>query len=175
MKALIKPLILIILSLWVISCSKDSEINSKTISKEFSGKHNGVFFSLPPSMVSMFLDDRQTGNQEVKMLLNQVDHLSFLVMTTNSKEQSESNAAALIKQFEKANLVEISKVQMNGETIHVLVYPLEDNIKDMSVLLVTPANFYSINFQGNIDIDKITNLARLENIAVLTNLNKIKP
>lgn len=175
MKTLIKPLILILFSLWAISCSKDSEVNTKTISKEFSRKHNGVFFSLPPSVVSMLLDNRKMGTQEIEKLLNQVDHLSFLVIATNSKEESESNAAELIKKYKKADLVEISKVNMNGETIHILVYPLENNIKDMSVLLLTPTNFYSINFQGNIDIERITSLARLENINVLTNLDKLKP
>lgn len=163
-----------IICIIVVGCSAPEKETSTSIYKEFAKTHNGVQFCIPPGMVSVLLDNQVRGTEEIKELINDSHSICFLVVSTQTYNQSNDLASSCIKRLKHIDFVEIVTATKGGENIQILVHSHGNTINEMAVLISNTTTFYAINLHGQLQIEKITNLTQIENLSALSNLDKLK-
>jgi hypothetical protein len=162
---------LVIFSL--IACKKEKARTrtSSDIYYSYCTNHRANYFNVPPGIVSIFLDESQKGNSELKDLLSDVSELSFLIISDNkgSRYLSELNS-----KLDSINFYDLAQINNGKEVIRVKV---DKNRKHFSELVVFVSNndaLYCISFKGRINPKKVVNLVKPENVVAVTNLNRFK-
>lgn len=162
----------LLVSLVVHSCTTEEKETSIDIYRDFSQQNNGVFFSVPPGIASLLLDDQQKGTEELKKLLSNVNSLSFLIINNNSGIKESLHFADIDTKLREIDFVDLAMVNNGKEIVKIMVQKDDYKVSEMVVLVSNYHTFFCVSFKGPLDIAKIANLAQPENIAAISNLDK---
>jgi hypothetical protein len=159
------------------ACKKD-KVKTRTsydIYNSYSVNHKGNFFFVPPSIVSIFLDESQKGNTELKDLLIDVKELSFLIINKNDSESKESTYLnELNTRLDSLNFYDLAQINNGKELIRVKVDGKSKHFNELVVLVSNSNAIYCISFKGKIHSKKVLNLVKPENVKAVTNLDRFK-
>lgn len=156
----------------IFSCAKEKKETSIDIYRNYSLQNNGVFFSVPPGIASILLDEDQEGTEELKQVLTNVNSLSFLIISNNSKIKENLHFADIDTKLHSINFVDLAMVNNGKEIVKIMVQTEENKVNEMVVLVSNYNAFFCISFKGPLDISKIASLAQPENLAAISNLDK---
>ncbi|MDD2197967.1 MAG: DUF4252 domain-containing protein [Bacteroidales bacterium] len=162
----------LLISLAVFSCASEEKETSISIYRDFSQKNNGVFFSVPPGIASILLDDEQKGTEELRQMLSNVNSLSFLIINNSSDSKESLLFADIDTKLHNINFVDLAMVNNGKEIVKIMVQQDGDKVNEMVVLVSNYNAFFCVSFKGTLDIAKIANLAQPENLAAISNLDK---
>lgn len=170
------PLIILITTLSTIwACTNESEKkeSSLDIFQSYRDKGVGSLFSIPPGLASVFLDDEQPGNTELKALLSDTKKLTFLIIPNSSKSKENVYYSDINTRLNKILFQDLAAINSGSEIITVKIQA--DNTENANEMVVLVANYQSIfcvSFQGSISLTKIANLTQPDNISIISNLNR---
>ncbi len=148
---------------------------SKDIYQSYKDNGVGAVFSVPPGLASVFLDDEQTGNAELKEILSDINHLSFLIIPNNGDIKESHYYSELDSRLNDINFQNFAMINSGNEIVKVKVlHDINENISEMIILVSNYDNLFCVSFKGNINLEKIANLTKPENMGAVTNLNRFK-
>jgi hypothetical protein len=142
--------------------------------RRFSVETGGVFFSVPPKIAAIFLDDQIKGNAELKVLLSEVDNLSFLIIRNKCSVKESKVYEELNKALKEINFQDLAMVNSGNELIFIKIFEEGNEIKEIAVLVSNYESFYCISFRGTISPQKVAELTKPENMEAIVNLNRLK-
>jgi hypothetical protein len=146
---------------------------SKDIFQKYKDEGKGTYFQIPPGMVSVFLDQEKPGNLELIDLLSDVKKLTFLIVPNNTQSKESSHYSDINNMLEAIYFQDLASINNGTELITVKILPKGSvNTEEMIVLVSNYQSLFCISFQGIIDLSKIANLTKPENIEVISNLNR---
>lgn len=159
-----------------VGCNNNSEHTDKTskdIYLSYRDKGVGKTFSVPPSMVSIFLDESKAGNAELKLLLEDIKHLNFLIIPSASSSDDENHFTDINERLDNIQFQDLASINNGNELVIVKILPTDSvNVSEMIVMVSNAQSIFCVSFQGDISLDKIAKLTRPENLEVVTNLNR---
>jgi hypothetical protein len=169
--------ILLVTTFVFFGCNKKplKDKTSKDIYLSYHDKGVGSVFSVPPGLASVFLDEEQPGNLELKDLLSDINNLTFLIIPNNSDVKESTYYSEIDGRLDDINFQNLAVVNTGNEIVKVKV--LNQDTEDISEMIILVSNYetlFCISFRGNINIQKITNLTKPENMVAVTNLNRFK-
>jgi hypothetical protein len=157
------------------SCSNNEKNETSTdIFISYANEKGNSFFSLPPGIVSVFLDEKQVGNTELKSLLEDTNKISFLIINNKNESKESSTLIDIVKRLEAINFQDLVMVNSGNEMVRVKIQREEEKINEMVVLVSNQDAIYCVSFHGKISFDKIIDLNQPQNIAAVSNLNRFK-
>jgi hypothetical protein len=149
--------------------------SSIDIFKSYKEKGVATVFSVPPSLATIFLDTDQPGNAELKEILNDVIHLSFLIIPNNCDIKENIYFTEFNELLNEINFVDLAMINNGSEIVKVkMLRGGNEQIIEMVVLVSNYDNFFSISFKGDIQMNSIANLTKPENMVAVSNLNRFK-
>lgn len=166
---------LVLLSFSYISCKREKvkEVTSSEIFNSYCTDQQAAFFNVPPSMVSMFLDESKKGNKELKDLLIDVRELSFLIINRQINTQKECLFYYEINgRLDSINFYDIAQINTGKEIIRVKVDKERRHFNEFVVMVSKTNALYCISFKGRIPSKKVINLVKPENVVAVTNLDR---
>jgi hypothetical protein len=168
----------VLLSLmFFLSCNDKRPKNDSSfdIYKSYKERGIGTLFAVPPGLASIFLDSDQAGNVELKDLLSDINHLSFLIIPNNTEIKENIYFTEVSDLLDEIDFVDLAMVNNGNEIVKVkILHGDNDQIIEMVVLVSNYDNFFSISFKGDIQISKIANLTKPENMVAVSNLNRFQ-
>ena len=168
---------ILLISLALTSCRKE-KVRTKTsfdIYNSYTLNHKASFFNVPPSIVSIFLDESQKGNTELKDLLVDVNELSFLIVNKKKGKGKDCvYAQELSCSLDSLNFYDLAQINNGKEIIRVKVEKKRRHFEELVVLVSNCDAMYCISFKGNINPKKVVNLVKPENVVAVTNLDRFK-
>jgi hypothetical protein len=170
--------LLLLLSLLLLaggcnSTNEHADKTSKDIYVSYSEEGIGKTFSVPPGIVSVFLDESKVGNTELKLLLEDIRHLNFLIIPNLSSDVDNNHYADINKRLEDILFQDLASINNGAELIRVKILPKDSvAISEMIVLVSNEQSLFCVSFQGDINLTKVANLVKPENLEVVTNLNR---
>jgi hypothetical protein len=133
----------------------------------------GKAFSVPPGMVSIFLDESKAGNAELKLLLEDIKHLNFLIIPNNLVGKEQSYFDDISNRLDLIQFQDLASISNAREQIMVKILSTDSvEVSEMVVMVLNAHSLFCVSFQGDISLDKIANLTKPENLEVVTNLNR---
>jgi hypothetical protein len=147
---------------------------STDIYKSYANEKGNAFFTLPPGLVSVFLDENQVGNKELKSLLEDTNKLSFLIINNINESKESLTLKDITKRLEAINFQDLVMVNSGNEIVRVKIQREDQAINEMVVLVSNKDAIYCVSFNGKISIDKIVDLNQPQNFVAVSNLNKFK-
>ena len=170
-----KYIILIVITIFFISCKKEKakSIRSIDIYQSYDLNKKATYFNVPPGLVSIFLDESQPGNAELKSLLKDTKQLSFLIFTKpkgcnmECKYYNELNF-----RLDSIKFRDLAQINNGKEIVRVKVDKHNREYKELVVLVSNCKALYCISFQGDITPKKVVNLVKPENVRAVTNLDR---
>ncbi len=169
----IKQLFLALLAVLIIGCDNEKQETTTEIYREYSRVNNGVFFSVPPSIATVLLEENHKGTQELKDVLEDVNTLSFLIISNSTSIKENSHFFSINNKLQDISFVDLALVNNGNEIVKLMVRHENDEVREMVVLVSNYDAFFCINFKGVMEISKIANLAQPENLAAISNLEKL--
>jgi len=172
-----KVVVLFLISLALISCKKEKARTRTSIDvyQSYTLNHKASFFNVPPSIVSIFLDESQKGNTELKDLLVDVKELSFLIVNKHSDKGKDCiYAQELSSSLDSLNFYDLAQINNGKEIIRVKVEKKKRHFEELVVLVSNCDAMYCISFKGNIKPRKVVNLVKPENVVAVTNLDRFR-
>lgn len=169
--------IFLVTTFFYIGCTEKpvKKTTSKDIYQSYHDKGVGTVFSVPPGLASVFLDEEQPGNSELKDILTDINNLSFLIIPNEGEVKESAYYSEIDGLLDDINFQNLAMVNSGNEIVKVKV--LNDDREDISEMIILVSNYetlFCISFKGNINIQKITNLTKPENMVAVTNLNRFK-
>lgn len=162
--------------LLAVGCNPKEEQTDKTskdIYISYRDKGVGKAFSVPPGMVSIFLDESKAGNAELKLLLEDIKHLNFLIIPNNLVEKELGYFNDISNRLEQIQFQDLASITNASEHIMVKILSTDSvEVSEMVVMVLNAHSMFCVSFQGDISLDKIANLTKPENLEVVTNLNR---
>lgn len=172
----IKPNLLLIFSVLILlSCnnSKEHKVTSKEILYSYHSNKKASYFSLPPGIVSVFLDDSKKGNPELKSLLGDINSLTFLIFNKDSIINKDCKYYKEISmRLDSINFFDLAQLNNGKELIKVKFEGDSNNFNELFFLISNYKSLYCISLQGNIDPNKVAQLIKPENISAVSNLDR---
>lgn len=168
---------IIVLATLIVSCRnhKEKVITSSDIFNYYVVNHKALYFNVPPGIVSLFLDESQPGNPELKEILKDVHHLSFLIINSKSSSNNEClHYKELNDKLDSINFSDIAQINNGREIIRVKVDKERRFFNELVVIVSNRDALYCISFKGKIPSKKVINLVKPENVVAVTNLNRFK-
>ncbi|HOP03216.1 MAG TPA: DUF4252 domain-containing protein [Tenuifilaceae bacterium] len=171
---LVFPLVFLFLQVFV-QCSPEQEIEKSSfdIYKKYSKIDGAEVFSLPPQLVSVFLDDETTGNPEIKDLLQDVKFLTLLMIPNKGKTKESIQFASISHELKELNYVDLTMVNNGNEIVKVKILRDSSSIEELVVLISNYETLFCVSFIGEIQMNKIVNLTKPENMIAISNLNRL--
>jgi len=166
--------LLICFSLFSCNKEKTKTKTSSDIFKSYSTNHKATYFNVPPGIVSIFLDESQKGNTELKDLLADVRELSFLIINKDNSGKECRYLNELDSQLDSINFYDLAQINNGKEIIRVKVDKNRKHFDELIVLVSNNDAVYCISFKGRIHPKKVVNLVKQENVVAITNLNRFK-
>jgi hypothetical protein len=160
-----------------LSCKeKQHKLESSfDIYKNYRERGIGTLFTVPPGLASIFLDSDQAGNVELKDLLSDINHLSFLIIPNKYEIKENIYFTEISDLLDEINFVDLAMVNNGNEIVKVkILHGDKEQIVEMVILVANYDNFFSVSFKGDIQIDKIANLTKPENMVAVSNLNRFQ-
>jgi hypothetical protein len=168
---------ILLITFSLIAC-KNGNVKTKTSSDIFNSyciNHKASLFKVPPGIVSIFLDESQKGNTELKDLLADVDELSFLIISKTGDDKGECRYLnELNSSLDSINFKDLAQINNGKEIIRVKVDRARKHFEELLVLVSNNDAVYCISFKGRIHPKKVVNLVKPENVIAVTNLNRFK-
>jgi len=168
---------ILLLSFSLIACKRE-KVKTKTtldIYNQFTINNKATFFYVPPGIVSLFLDESQKGNKELKDLLADVNELTFLILNKpNEKSKDLQCLNELSGQLDSLDFTDLAQIKTSKEFIKVKVERKKRYFEELVVLVSNNDAMYCISFRGNIHPKKVVNLVKPENVVAVTNLDRFK-
>ena len=168
----IKQVFLALVAMLILGCDNEKQETSTEIYRKYSRENNGVFFSVPPSIATVLLEEEHKGTQELKKVLEDVNTLSFLIISNGSSIKENSHFFTINTKLQNINFVDLALVNNGNEMVKLMVHHEDDVVSEMVVLVSNFDAFFCISLKGVMEISKITNLAQPENLAALSYLEK---
>ncbi len=163
--------------LTLIGCSPEPERNEKStkdIYQSYRTEGIGEAFSIPPGLVSIFLDESKPGNAELKYLLEDIKHLNFLVVPNSTSVKDNEYFKDISTRLNSIDFQDLASINNGNEQIAVKILPSDSvNIQEMVVLVSNTQTLFCVSFQGDISLQKVANLTKPENIEVISNLKRL--
>jgi len=173
----IKYFCIVVFSISLIACEKE-KVKTKTsydIYNSYTINHKASFFNVPPGIVSIFLDQSQKGNAELKDLLIDVNELSFLIINKHKNERKDcAYLRELNSKLDSLNFYDLAQINNSKESILVKVDKKKKYFNELVVLVSNVDAVYCISFKGKINSKKVVNLVRPENVVAVTYLDRFK-
>ena len=167
--------IFLVLISWGCSESAEKAETTRDVFQSYRDKGVGTYFSVPPGLASVFLDEDQAGNAELKDLLSDIKQLSFLIIPNSSEIKENIYYSELDTRLNAINFVDFAMINSGSEIVKVKIsHNSNDQIDEMIILVSNYETLFCISFSGEIDHNKIANLTRPENMVAVTNLNRFK-
>ncbi len=167
---------LLLIMFSVATCNKASvkTKTSKDIYNSYSINHKATYFKVSPGIVSIFLDESQKGNTELKDLLTDVRELSFLIISKDSDDKKNHYLDDLNCQLDSINFYDLAQINNGKEIIRVKADKSRKHFDELVVLVSNKDAVYCISFKGRIHPKKVVNLIKQENVGAVANLNRFK-
>jgi hypothetical protein len=165
------------ITIGISGCNNNKEKleSSIDIFKSYKDKGVATVFSVPPGLATIFLDTDQPGNAELKEILGDVAHLSFLIIPNNGDIKESIYFTEFNELLNDINFVDLAMINNGSEIVKVMVLTGKDEqIIEMVVLVSNYDNFFTISFKGDIQMNSIANLTKPENMVAVSNLNRFK-
>jgi len=164
------------LSLLILnSCnnSKEKVVTSTDILSSYQYNKEASYFVLPPGLVSVFLDESQKGNAELKNLLGDINQLSFLIFSKASGVNKDCKYYKEISlRLDSINFNDLAQINSGRELIKVKFEGDSNKFNELIFLVSNYNSLYCISFRGNIDPHKVAQLVKQENISAVSNLDR---
>lgn len=163
----------ILSTFWACNDESDKKESSYDIFQSYRDKGVGTLFSVPPGLASVFLDDEQPGNAELKALLSDTKKLTFLIIPNSSSSKENVYYSDINTRLNKILFQDLAAINSGNEIITVKILATDTDIaNEMVVLVVNYQNIFCVSFQGSISLAKIANLTQPDNISIISNLNR---
>jgi len=172
-----RTLLIILSFLSIFSCKQEKvkTISSFDIYQSYNTNQKAVFFNVPPGLVTIFLDESQVGNTELKDLLLDTKQLSFLIFSrSNSYAKECKYYLELNNRLDSINFYDLAQINNGKEIVRVKVEKNDTDYKELVVLVSNYDALYCISFKGKITPQKVVNLVKPENLGAVTNLDRFK-
>ncbi|MDX9845816.1 MAG: DUF4252 domain-containing protein [Tenuifilaceae bacterium] len=170
------PLIIvfsILSTFWACNDESVKKESSYEIFQSYRDKGVGTLFTVPPGLASVFLDDEQPGNKELKALLSDTKKLTFLIIPNDSKSKENVYYSDINTRLNRILFQDLAAINSGNEIITVKVQSDNSEMANEMVVLVTNyQNIFCVSFQGSISLTKIANLTQPDNISIISNLNR---
>ena len=169
-------LVLLIFSGAISYCSRpqgSSNESSTDTYRSFQAEQSAQFFSIPPRMASLFIDDTQVGAQQLKAILSKLNQLSFLIVPNGPMDDRNEHYNELIARLQAIDFISLTTLNSESEQISVLTFQPFEEVEEVVVLFSDPHNLYCVSFTGNINLAEISEFAQPRNIGVLSSLNEL--
>ncbi|MBN1988639.1 MAG: DUF4252 domain-containing protein [Bacteroidales bacterium] len=168
----------IVLAAFAITACGEKEPMYKSSSELYhniSKQTNSAYFSVPPGLVSVFLDETQKGNPEIIDILSDVKHLSFLIVSNDSSLVKEQAAYYEISaRLDSISFKDLAQINNGKELVKIKVSSQDTIFNELVVLVANYDAVYCISFKGKIAPYKVIKLANPDNMAALSNLERFK-
>lgn len=168
---------LTILFLMAACASNEEEIEtSRDIYSSYKEKGVASYFSVPPGIASVFIDEDEPGNAELKVLLKDLNHLNFLIIPNKHNVKDNIYLSDINERLNAINFIDLASINNGQEIVTVKILKSEtDTIADEMVVLVSNyESLFCVSFKGNISLSNIANLTKPENMEAMSNLNRFK-
>lgn len=154
----------------------EDELNTtKDIYQSYKEKGIGGVFSVPPGLASVFLDEDLAGNAELKDILADVDQLTFLIIPNRDEIKESIYYSELDRKLDKIKFQNLAMINSGNEIVKVKVlYDKNDRIKEIVILVSNYETLFSVSFLGNIELEKVANLTKPENLEAVKHLNRFR-
>ena len=152
---------------------KKEEVTSADIFKRYRLNEGANVFVVPPGIVSIFLDESQPGNKEIIDILGKVDKLTFLVLPNKRNVKENSYFTDLDRDFDSILFQDLAMVNNGREIIKVKANGDSESVEELIVLVSNYEAIFCVSFIGNISMESIVNLTKPENMAAISNLNRL--
>lgn len=166
--------ILIALLSWGCVKNVEKTETSRDIYQRYRDKGVGTYFSVPPGLASVFLDEDQAGNTELKDLLADIKQLSFLIIPNSCDVKENIYYSEIDSKLNTINFEDLAMINSGSEIVKVKISHNDNKIDEMVILVSNYETLFCISFRGEISQKKIANLTRPENMVAVTNLNRFK-
>ncbi len=153
---------------------KEKEETSEDIYRSFELDKGASLFSVPPGMVSIFLDDSQVGNQELKAVLKDTKLLTFLILRNKSNVKESEAFSELSERLGSINFNDLAMLNNGNEIVRVKIQREEKHVSEMVVIVSKYEVLYCVSFKGNLGLENVLNLNQPENFAAISNLNRFR-
>jgi hypothetical protein len=168
----------VMVALAFISCNQPETKKAETtfdIYKCYKDKGVAKIFAVPPGIASIFLDDKRIGNAELKDLLKDIKHLSFLIIPNTCETENNNYFADINLRFDNIMFKDLATINNGNEIVNVkILRGDESNVDEMIVIVSNSEALFCISFMGDINPTKISNLTKPKNLDALANLNRFK-
>lgn len=167
----------ILVALALAACGEKEPMykSSNELYHSISKRTNSAYFSVPPGLVSVFLDETQKGNPEIIDILSDVKHLSFLIVNNDSSMVKEQDAYYEIStRLDSICFKDLAQINSGKELVKIKVSQDDTLFNELVVLVANYDAVYCISFRGKIAPYKVIKLANPDNMAALSNLDRFK-
>ncbi|MFP4556968.1 MAG: DUF4252 domain-containing protein [Bacteroidales bacterium] len=158
------------------NCTEEETETTDDICQSYTDKGVATFFSVPPGMASVFIDEEKTGNSELKALLNETDHLNFLIIPNSYNVKENVHLSDINQRLNAINFIDLASINSGQEIVTVKISKSKsDSIVDEMVVLVADyETLFCVSFKGTISLNNVANLTKPENLDAMSNLNRFK-
>lgn len=176
LKHLYRNTLYLLVLLVTLSCCNRAKEEADTTAEVFNRyrvERGAKIIPVPPGLVSVFLDEDQPGNTEIKEILAGVDKLTFLVIPNNAPIKESDNFSDLNQDISNLDFKDFAMVNNGKEIVKVKVSGDTVIVDELIVIVSNYKALFCISFIGEISMESIVNLTNPENIAAVSNLNRI--
>lgn len=170
-------LLLLIGGLILFSCGKKEEKvkTSSEIIGSYKHSKKASYISIPPGIVSIFLDESKKGNAELKDLLSDVNNLTFLIIPKpKGTDKVCGYYYELSSRLDSIHFCDLAQINSGKELVRVKADGDSQQFNELVFLVSNYDALYCVSFKGDISPKKVAQLVKPENIHAVTNLDRFK-
>lgn len=154
---------------------KDKQATTEDIFLDFKDVEGIAFFTIPPSLVSLFINNGNAGDKELQDLLKDMKKIS--VLRYKGEGQTKLSMAIFdeldVKFFDNS-YHDLAIIKQSNKKIKLKAFEGEGDFKELIVILSDGEYLICVSFVGKIGYQKVANLSDPEKIGVLKNLERLR-
>ncbi len=150
---------MLVLLIFLISCTRREHYGEEVI-RGYESQEGVITFKIPPGLIGLFLNGDKT--QDTKDAFSEMESIK-LILVDMSKVEAE-NIPDFTLDFEEKLFISGFEsffiFNEEGSKVHILTLDVEEQIKELMVLVSGEGEFLGLSLTGQINPDKFVDIAR---------------
>ncbi|MCT4637392.1 MAG: DUF4252 domain-containing protein [Bacteroidales bacterium] len=169
----------LLLIVMLLSCASEKEkaknISTQEIFLDYKDYSGVAFFTIPPSLVSLFINNGNVGDKELHDLLKDMKKITVLrYESSGDHDNSYLIFNKLDKQFLDNSFEDLAIIKQYQKNIKLKAFEGEGDFSELIVLVSDKEYLLCVSFVGSIGFEKVAKLSDPEKIGVLKNLERLR-